>query len=99
MIINTTFFVADTHQDIFLKWLNNNYVPRMLETPHFSSYRFYKVLAEQEPGVSGFSLQFDFSEKEHHITWHKIYQPALQSELKLLFEENVLSFSTLLEQI
>jgi len=97
--INTTFFVSDTHSTPFLKWVNDVYIPNMLKTKHFSTHRLYKVFAEQEPGATGFSLQFEFSEKEYHETWHEFYQPELQTELKLLFEENVLSFSTLLEHI
>ena len=99
LTINTTFFVADTHLDSFLKWVNDVYVPKMLKTEHFLTYRLYKVLAEQEPGATGFSLQFEFADPEFYRHWENLYHAALQKELKLLFSENVLSFPTLLEEV
>ena len=99
LTINTTFFVSNAHLEAFLNWINNKYIPKMLDTPHFMTFRLYKIVAEQEPDATSFSLQFVFTEKEHCEHWHEAYQPALQSELKSVFNENVLSFSTLLEEI
>ena len=99
LTINTTFFVSDTHLNQFLKWVNDVYIPKMMATEHFSASRFYRILSQQEQDSTGYSLQFEFAAPELYQHWENIYQPELHSELKLLFNENVLSFSTLLEQV
>jgi hypothetical protein len=99
LVINTPFFVATTHLDQFLKWVSNVYVPNMMKTDHFSASRFYQVLSHQEQDSTGYSLQFEFAEPALYRHWEDRHHAALQEELKLLFNEHVLSFSTLLKQV
>jgi len=99
LTINTTFFVADTHLNPFLKWINDIYVPKMMKTEHFSASRFYQILSQKEQDSTGYSLQFEFATPELYQHWENVYHVELQEELKLLFNENVLSFSTLLENL
>ena len=99
IIINTTFFVVDTHQNLFLNWVKNRYIPRMIELEYFSSPRFFKILSKQEPGTSSYSLQFESVGSLAKQKWEEEYSQHLEMEIRLNFNENVLSFSTLLEQL
>ncbi len=99
LIINTTFFVVDAQLDFFLQWINEKYVPRMKNLEHFSTHRLCKILSQPEPGTCSFSLQFELTDPKAYRQWENIHQRELQQELKLIFGENVLSFSTLLEQM
>jgi hypothetical protein len=97
IVFNTTFLVSDAYLEIFLDWAKNQHIPRMMETSYFNTPRFYKILAQQEKGSTSYSLQFESQTVEQINEWEEKYQQELLREMALMFEENVLSFSTLLE--
>lgn len=96
MILNTTYLVGTEVEQRFLNWLRSSYVPMALETKLVFDARLMKVLTSEEEGIS-YSLQFTSKDARDLNAFKKeVFAPS-EVELRRLFGERVLYFSTILK--
>lgn len=100
IIFNTTYHVAPQQADRFLTWIRTEYVPAALRSGDLSHARLALVLADHaESDGDSYSLQFNVSDEETLSRWCR-EQGSLLSEIqRSLFGNEVLGFTTLLDEI
>ncbi|MDR1729152.1 MAG: DUF4286 family protein [Prevotellaceae bacterium] len=98
IVFNTTYLVSLDVHDAWLQWISFRHIPSMLDTSFFIEHRLFKVLVDEEQGIT-YSLQFSSPDMATIEEWQKKHRAETEADLRETFGESVMSFSTLLEEI
>ncbi len=97
LIYNTTYLVADKQLQAWIKWVNEEHIPFMLECG-FSKPQIAKVLtADPEQDGTSLSLQFNIPDLLQLSKWDEKYGDTVFKRLAERIGTEVLAFSTVLE--
>jgi len=98
IVFNTTYLVAFEVHDTWLQWISFRYIPAMLKTSFFIEPRLFKVLVDEEHGVT-YALQFSTSNMDMVQKWQEKHKDEMEADLKETFGEAVMFFSTILKEV
>ncbi len=98
IIFNTTYLVSFDAHDTWLRWISSRHIPFMLKNSLFKDPRLFKVLVDEEHGVT-YSLQFASPDMAAMQNWQEKHKNEMEADLRDTFGESVMFFSTLLEEI
>ena len=99
LIINTTFHVSESCEEEWIKWVHTEYIPEVIAPGMLVEPRFCKLLIENETGNQSYAIQFEVKDFDTLDAWFKEYGEKIQSSLCDRFQEKVLSFTTVMENI
>lgn len=99
LIFNTTFHIDDDIHDACIQYLKSVYVAQALASGFLHSPRLTLIHAQHEEGGTSYSLQLMVKNKEVLDYWHQNIGQGLDEEMKRLFGNKIVGFSTLLEEI
>jgi hypothetical protein len=89
-------------QDIeqnYLQWLQEEHIQEVLTTGCFDSFRFFKVLAEDERDGSSYNIQYVTTDMSRYFDYINIHAPLMRSKGKEKFGEKFHAFRTVLKQL
>ena len=98
LVYNTTFHVDDEIAAGLIKSIKEFYIPYVKAKGLCCDILFTRVIVHEEEGRS-FSLQLVFPSEEDDAIFIDIYKDKLLGVLIELFGQNLLHFSTTLEEI
>lgn len=98
LLYNVTSIVEDAAADRWLKWMQEEHIPKVMESGKFVSYRLLKVLDSPNEGVT-YCAQYVAESLADYEEYQQKYAPALQEEAFRQFENQALAFRTLMEYI
>lgn len=99
LIYNTTYLVGNKKIPAWLKWIEETHIPFMRKTGKFTAPQIAKVLFTDDPENTSYSVQFKINDLETLGVWSELYADDLQKEISIIFNNEVLPFSTVLEVI
>ncbi|MTG97949.1 MULTISPECIES: DUF4286 family protein [Myroides] len=99
IIYNITINIHESAHEMWIKWMENAYIPGILATKKFDKARMVKVLVEEDMGGITYSVQFETKSKELLQQFYKEDFDRFESEAKKLFGELMLTFKTELELV
>lgn len=100
IIYNTTFAVELSHADEFVTYLQEVYIPSILETGLLSRHRLVEVLhSDPSEGVKSLALQFEVDALEHLEAYSAEHASQHTQMLSDRFGQAVLGFSTLMREL
>ncbi len=93
-----------THVDheISVEWLNymeQFYIPKMMEGPYFESFKMMKILGDENDTGITFAVQYVARDLDHFISFQEKLLPQLTQAQRSLFLDKCVSFKTLMEII
>ena len=97
-LYNVTHIVEDTVVDDWLVWMEKVHVPKIMATGNFITHKLWRVIDSPNEGVT-YSNQFFFEELEQYVAYMETYAPEFEAEIKERFGENVLSFTSILQDV
>ena len=97
--INTTFHVEDKIEADFVAYMRNTYIAGAMTDKLLTNARLCKIHSQEIEGGQTYSVQFTFNTLNDLETWDKSKGIKLNEELVLFFKDQVIGFSTLLEEI
>lgn len=99
MLFNTTYQVDNDEARNFVIWLHDCYIPQVGQQGVLSHPRIARVLSHREQDSECFALEFEVESSAALHGWYKDHGIAFEKELRKIFGEKVVWFSTLLEVI
>ena len=97
--INTTFHVEDKVNLDFVAYMKNTYIAEAKTDKLMTDVRMYKIHSQEIPEGHSYSVQFIFNNLNDLESWDKIKGKKLNEELVEHFQDKIVGFSTLLEEI
>lgn len=98
IVFNTTYLVSEEVHDKWIERIAGVFIPTMVSTGIFSNPRLYKVLVNENEGIT-YSLQFSVQDGSDLKKCEEEYNEMLETSMRQVFGESVLFFTTLLDEI
>jgi len=98
IVYNVTVKVTNEIHDKWFKWMKSTHIPEVLKTGYFVENAMYKVLVEDDDGVT-YSIQYLATSRDNLQTYFDKVSLALQAKHKDKFEGHYVAFRTILERV
>lgn len=99
LVFNTTYTMPNADAHNFVIWVHQVYIPRATETSLLSAPRLLRILSHKDEETECFSLQFNVESSAILHKWYNEIGKSLNSELLKMFEERIVGFPTIMEEI
>lgn len=98
LLYNVTSILEESIAEEWLQWMQEEHIPKVMETGKFVSYRLLRVLDSPNEGVT-YCAQYVAENIGEYLEYRDSYAPALQAEALEKFQQRALAFRTLMEYI
>lgn len=99
IIYNTTFHIQKETLVECLEYLKSTYIPKALESGHLTEPALRKILHSEDEEGENYSVQFNTKDMNTLNDWIRKVGAALQQDLVKRYPNQIVGFSTLLEDI
>lgn len=83
----------------FVIWVNDSMLPRVQEDGALTKPRLLRILSHHDQETECMSLQFEVADSGALHQWYVRQGAALMEELKKMFSERIVGFSTIMEEV
>ncbi|WP_117879491.1 DUF4286 family protein [Aureibaculum luteum] len=97
-IYNVTINIDSSIEQEWLKWMQKEHIPQMLETGKFFEAKMCQVMVQEETGVT-YSIQYTAEDKEAVERYYKEDADELRQETTKLFGSKFVAFRTELKVV
>lgn len=98
IIYNVTVKLEKNIHEEWLHWMKFKHIPDVMATGYFLENNIYKILVDEEDGVS-YSVQYSCANMQDLHEYQSKHAPALQKEHIDKFRNQFIAFRTLLEKV
>lgn len=98
LLYNITFIIEEAAAPAWLKWMQEDHIPKVLATGKFVSNRLLKVVDSPNEGVT-YCAQYLTESMEDYAAYQADFAPELQEELQNRFENQFVAFRSLMEYL
>ncbi|NOU58825.1 DUF4286 family protein [Marinifilum caeruleilacunae] len=99
LLYNTSYLFDQELEKEFVEWMKIKFIPLLKETGTFSKSYFCKVMVAQEDGGLTYSLQLLFNTPEQLEKYINSFEPRTKAVFGARFQNQVISFSSLLQEV
>lgn len=99
IIFNSTFIVPDNLKNDFLDFIRTQYIPQAVKNNVMTEPRLSRVFGKEEDEGCSYALEFKTDSVESLEQWNKEVGIDLFLEVMSRFEQNVLGFATVMQNI
>lgn len=99
IIYNTTYQVDINDARNFVIWINESYIPAVIEDGRLKNPRLCQVLSHKEEESECFTLQWEVENSAELHKWHTTIGMKLNEDMMKVFKNKVVGFPTLMEVI
>lgn len=86
-------------EEAYVRWLKDEHILEVVETGCFDSFRFFKVLAEDESDGASYNIQYVTTEMARYFDYLERHAPSMRAKGKEKFGEKFHAFRTVLRQV
>lgn len=98
LLYNVTTIIEDAAAERWLQWMQEYHIPAAMESGKFVSHRLLRVLDSPNEGVT-YCTQYIVEHMADYLDFQESFAPNLQAEETQNFENQLVSFRTLMEYI
>lgn len=99
LVFNTTYTLPNADARNFVIWTHQVYIPKATQSELLSNPRLLRILSHKDQETECFSLQFNVESSALLHKWYSEVGKALSDEMLKMFEERIVGFSTIMEEI
>ena len=99
VLLNTTFHVHTSVNDLFIDWVKTTYIPTAMNSGLFSAPLFTRIMMQVDPEAVSYAVQLQAPTHKEAETWHDSIAAQLKDDLARRWGERVLHFSTYMDII
>ncbi len=99
VLYNVTVGIDKEIEMEWLGWMKAEHIPEVMNTGMFTDYRIFKVLGNEDPQTTSYSIQYfatDISKVNEYLTEHA---PDLIQKHQIKYKDRHVAFRTLLEEV
>lgn len=98
-LYNITYNIEESIHEKWLRWVQKNHIPEVLQKTPFTSARLIQVLMDEEMGGITYSIQYQATTRKDLDNFLNNDQYDITAEMQKLFSGLFVSFSTELKVI
>jgi hypothetical protein len=96
LLYNITYLVPEEITDIWLKWMKEDHIPKIMETNLFEKNTLLQLINVDEQDGITFALQLYIISEMKFDEYKKKFAPVLHLDAKQVWGEQILLFKTLM---
>ena len=98
IIYNETIIVDEGIHKQWLSWMQSEYIPLVMKTGYFNSYKILTVLDSPNEGVT-YCIQYLTDKREKYDQFNALHFLRLQATHQQKFENQFVLFNTLMQNV
>ena len=99
IVYNVTVKVELEIHEMWVQWMKADHIPRILETGCFTDYKMYRIMEEDQADGMTYAVQYFTPELSKYFDYQNNHAPAMQKEMKDVWQEKYAAFRTLLREV
>jgi hypothetical protein len=98
IIYNETIIVDEAVHKQWLHWMQDEYIPMVMKTGHFNSYKILNVIDSPNEGVT-YCIQYLTDKLESYNHFDQKHRQGLQAIHQQRFENQLVLFNSLMQTV
>ena len=99
IVYNVTLHVELGINELWVRWMKEEHIPKVLATGCFTDHKFYRVMEENQADGMTYAVQYFAPDLTAYFDYQNNHAPALQKESKDIWQDKYTAFRTLLREI
>lgn len=99
IVYNVTIKIELSVHDVWLAWMREEHIPKVIATGCFSGYKMYRILEDDTTDGIGYAIQYFAATMSDYFTYQKEYAPAIEKEIANTFPDKYVIFRTVLKEV
>ena len=99
IVYNVTVKIDLSVHDLWIKWMKEEHIPRVMETGCFVDHKVYRILQEDETEGISYAFQYFANNITDYFNYQKNFAAALQKQSLDLFPGKYSAFRTILKEV
>ncbi len=99
IVYNVTVKVDLPIHELWVRWMKENHIPKVMATGCFVDHKFYRIMEENQSDGMTYAIQYFTPEISSYFDYKENHAPALQKEMKETWPDKYAAFRTLLREI
>ncbi len=99
IIYNVTVKIDLGVHDVWLNWMKEDHIPRVMATGCFTGYKMFRILEENTTDGISYCIQYSANEISEYFNYKSNFAEAMQKEMAEFFPGKYTAFRTLLREV
>ncbi len=99
IIYNVTIRIDLSVHDLWLRWMKEEHIPRVMETGCFVESKVYRILQEDETEGISYAFQYFAESISDYFNYQNNFAAKLQKESLDLFPDKYTAIRTILKEV
>ena len=99
IVYNVTVKIDLSVHEVWLRWMKEEHIPRVLETGCFTTYKMYRIMEDNQADGMSYAIQYFANELSNYFTYKELHAARLQKETADTFPNKYHAFRTLLREV
>jgi hypothetical protein len=99
IVYNVTVKIDLSVHDLWLRWMKEEHMPRVMETGCFVDSKMYRILQEDESDGVTYAMQYFANSITDYFNYKEKHAAALQREGLDMFPDKFTAFRTILKEV
>jgi hypothetical protein len=99
IVYNVTVKIDLAVHELWVKWMKEDHVPKVIATGCFTGHKFYRIMEENQSDGMTYAIQYFAPELSNYFDYKEKYAGPLQKEMKDTWPDKYTAFRTLLREI
>ena len=99
IVYNVTIKVELQISEMWVHWMKEDHIPKILGTGCFTDFKFYRIMEENQSDGMTYAIQYFTTEVSRYFDYQNNHAPRLQKEMKDTWPDKYAAFRTLLKEI
>lgn len=99
IVYNVTVKVDLNVHELWVRWMKEDHIPKVLATGCFTDYKFYRIMEENQSDGMTYAVQYFTPELSKYFDYQEKHAAALQKESQDTWPDKYAAFRTLLKEI
>ena len=99
IVYNVTVKVELAIHELWVRWMKEDHIPKVLETGCFTDYKFYRIMEDNQSDGMTYAVQYFTPEISSFFDYQAKYAEGLQKESRDTWQDKYTAFRTLLREV
>jgi hypothetical protein len=99
IVYNVTVKVDLAIHELWVKWMKEDHIPKVMDTGCFTGYKMYRIMEENQSDGMTYAIQYFAADVSNYFDYKEKFAENLQKEFRETWPEKFSIFRTLLREI
>jgi len=99
IVYNVTVKIDLNVHELWVKWMKEDHIPKVMETGCFTDHKFYRIMEENQSDGMTYAIQYFANELSNYFDYKEKYAESMQKDMRDTWPDKYAAFRTLLREI